>query len=79
VPDTVPPPVFWTVNVWSATLPMFTVPKSMVPVGLTLKSILATALATGEQVLSLPPLSTAETATKYCVLVVSPVSVAVSV
>jgi hypothetical protein len=62
-----------------ATLPMFTVPKSTVPVGLTLKSILGVAPADVEQALSLPPLSTAVTATKYCVLVVSPVSVTLSV
>src|SRR5207237_5724910 len=45
VPDTVPPPVFWTVNVWSATLPMFTVPQSTVPGGLTPHSLLAAAVA----------------------------------
>ncbi len=79
VPDTVPPPVFWTVNVWSRTLPMFTVPKSTVPIGLTLKSILAAALADVEHALSLPPVSTAVTATKYRVPGVRPVSVAATV
>jgi hypothetical protein len=58
---------------------MFTVPKSMVPVGLTLKSILEAALATAEHALSLPPVSTAVTATKYKVPVVRPVSVAATV
>ena len=58
---------------------MFTVPKSTVPVGLTAKSILGTALATVEQALSLPAASTAVTAAKYSVPVVSPVSVAVTV
>ena len=51
----------------------------MMPVGLTVKSILATALATGEHPLSLPPVSTAVTATKYRGPVVRPVSVAATV
>jgi hypothetical protein len=58
---------------------MFTVPKSTVPIGLTLKSILAAALADVEHALSLPPVSTAVTATKYRVPGVRPVSVAATV
>jgi hypothetical protein len=64
VPDTVPPTVFCTVTVWSAKLPRFTVPKFTVPVGLTAKVARATALATDEQALSMPPASTAVIATK---------------
>jgi len=64
VPDTVPPPVFCTVKVRSAKLPMFTVPKSTVAVGVTLKSIRATALNAGIHVLSLPLVFTAATETK---------------
>jgi hypothetical protein len=64
VPDTVPPTVFCTVRVWFATLPRFTVPKFTVPVGLTAKVIRATALATDEQALSMPPASTAVIAMK---------------
>ena len=58
---------------------MFTVPKSTVPVGLTLKSLLAAALAAAEHGLSLPAVLTAVTATKYTVPVVRPVSVAATV
>jgi hypothetical protein len=63
LPATVPPPVFETVNTWSAKLPTLTLPKFTVPVGLTAKSLRATALATPEQALSLPSESTAVTAT----------------
>src|SRR5206468_4293965 len=62
VPDTVPPTVFCTVRVRSATLPRFTLPKLMV--GLTEKVTRAAALATDEQALSMPPESTAVIATK---------------
>src|SRR5206468_12835161 len=62
VPDTVPPTVFCTVKVLSATLPRFTLPKLMV--GLTEKVTRAAALATDEQALSMPPESTAVIATK---------------
>jgi len=64
VPDTVPPTVFCTVKVRSATLPRFTLPKSVVMVGLTENVTRAAALATGEQALSMPPESTAVIATK---------------
>jgi hypothetical protein len=50
-PEIVPPPVFETVKAWSAKPPIFTLPKLTVPVGLTAKSVRATALATLEQVL----------------------------
>jgi len=63
LPDTVPPAVLDTVKVWSAELPRGTPPKFTVPLGLTLKSLLATALALGEQALWLPLASTALTAT----------------
>jgi len=63
VPDTVPLPVFDTVNVCSAKLPRLTLPKFTGPDGLTANSARATALATVEQALSLPPTSTALTAT----------------
>jgi len=48
-PETVPPPVFDTVKVFSAKLPRFTLPKFTVPIGLTTKSARATPLATLEQ------------------------------
>jgi hypothetical protein len=73
-PETVPPPVFDTVTVCSAKLPRFTLPKFIVPVGVTEKSARATALAMLEQALSLPPASMAVTATLYSVPVVSPAS-----
>jgi hypothetical protein len=80
VPDTVPPPVFWTVNVRSAELPTFTVPKFTVPVGLTAKSPRATADCAGaRQALCAPVESTAVTETKYDVPVVSPVSLRLTV
>jgi hypothetical protein len=63
VPETVPPLVFCTVKVRSTKLPILAVPKSTVAVGLTLKSPRAVALASGEHELSLPPVSTAVTAT----------------
>jgi len=50
-PETVPPPVFETVKTRSAKLPIFTLPKFTLPVGLTAKSVRATALATLEQAL----------------------------
>jgi hypothetical protein len=64
VPDTVPPAVFCTVKLWSAMLPRFTLPKFVVLVGLTEKVTRAAALATDEQVLSMPLESTAVIATK---------------
>ena len=67
VPDTVPPPVFCTVNVLFAEPPIDTVPKFTVPVGVTLKSIRATPSASLEQALSLPLVSTAVTRAKYLV------------
>jgi len=51
LPEMVPPPVFETVTILSAKLPRFTLPKFTVPVGLTAKSVRATALATLEQAL----------------------------
>jgi len=50
-PETVPPPVFVTVKTRSAKLPIATLPKFTVPVGLRAKSGRATALATIEQAL----------------------------
>ena len=64
VPDTVPPTAFCTVKVWFAVLPRFTLPKFIVPVGLTENVIRVAALVTGEHALSIPPESTAVTATK---------------
>jgi hypothetical protein len=64
VPDTVPPPVFCTVNERSATLLRFTLPKFVVLVGLIENVPRAAALATDEQALSIPPESTAVIATK---------------
>jgi len=79
VPDTVPPAVFCTVKVRSVKAPRFTLPKFTGPGGVTEKLLRATALAVGEQALSLPPESTAVTATKYVVPLVSPVSLNVTV
>ena len=73
VPVIVPPRVLVTVKVWVAELPMVTLPKAVVPVGVTVKSTCATPLATPEHVLSLPDVSTAVTATLYVVPVVRPV------
>jgi hypothetical protein len=64
VPDTVPPTVFCTVKLCSAMLPRFTLPKFIVLVGLTENVIRAAALAADEQLLSMPPESTAVIATK---------------
>ena len=63
VPETVPSRVLVTVKVRVTTLPRFTLPKFWLPVGLTVKATCATAFATGEQPLSVPPASTAVTAT----------------
>jgi hypothetical protein len=63
VPVTVPVRVLCTVKVWVAELPMLTLPKFTVPVGVTATSTAATALATAEQALSLPLISIAVTAT----------------
>jgi hypothetical protein len=79
VPETVPPLVFCTVKVWSAKLPMVTVPKSTVAAGLTLKSMRATALDDVGHALSLPFVFTAVTATLYSEPAVSPVSLALTV
>src|SRR5437879_379890 len=63
VPVTVPARVLWTVNVWVAELPIVTLPKFTVVVGVAVISTCATAPTEGEHVLSLPPVSTAVTAT----------------
>jgi hypothetical protein len=63
VPAIVPPRVLCTVNVCVAELPMLTVPKFTVVVGVAVMSTCATALATPEQLLSLLLVSTAVTAT----------------
>jgi len=63
VPVVVPPRVLCTVNVWVAELPILTLPKFTVVVGVAAMSTCATALATPEQPLSLPPVSTAVIAT----------------
>jgi hypothetical protein len=47
------------VKVWVAKLPTLTLPKAVVPVGVTATSTCATALATEEHELSVPPVSTA--------------------
>ena len=63
VPVMVPERVLWTVKVWVAELPMLMLPKFTVVVGVAAISTCARALAAAEQVLSLPPMSTAVTAT----------------
>ncbi len=63
VPVTVRLRVLVIVKVWSAELPMLTLPKFSVVVGATVMSTTATALATGEHALSLPARSTPVTAT----------------
>ena len=63
VPVMVPLRVLCTVNVWVAELPILTLPKFTVVVGVTAISTCATPLATPEQPLSLPEVSTAVTAT----------------
>jgi hypothetical protein len=64
VPDTVPPTMFCTVKVRSAEAPRFTLPKFVVPVGLTAKMLRAVALTADVQALSMPPASTAVIATQ---------------
>jgi len=63
VPVIVPPRILCTVNVCVAELPMLTLPKLMLAVGVTPISTCATALPTPEQLLSLPLESTAVMAT----------------
>ena len=63
VPVIVPPRVLCTVNVCVAELPILTVPKFTVVVGVAAMSTCATALATPEHVLSLPLVSIAVIAT----------------
>jgi hypothetical protein len=63
VPVMVPLRVLCTVNVWVAELPILTLPKFTVVVGVTAISTCATPLATPEQPLSLPEVSTAVIAT----------------
>jgi hypothetical protein len=58
-----PARLLWTVKVCSAKLPMLTLPKATVVVGVTAKSGFAVALATAEHVLALPAESTATTET----------------
>jgi hypothetical protein len=70
----VAPAVLDTVYVCSAKLPRFTLPKFTEPLGLTAKSLRATALAAGEHGLWLPLVSTALTDTKYIAPGVSPLS-----
>jgi hypothetical protein len=79
VPETVPPTVFETVRTCSVKLPTFTLPKFMVPVGLTSKTSRATALAGVEQALSPPLESTAVTAMLKSRVVLSPVILAFTV
>jgi hypothetical protein len=74
VPVTVPLRMPWTVKVCVAELPIVTLPKLTVAVGVTAKPACATALAAGEHALSMPPVSTAVTDTLYRVPVVRPVS-----
>jgi hypothetical protein len=63
VPVIVPLRALCTVKFWVAELPTVTLPKFVVPGGVTAMSTWATALATAEHELSLPPASTAVTAT----------------
>ena len=58
-----PARVLWTVKVCSAKVPMLTLPKATVVVGVTVISGIAVALATPEHALGLPPVSTATTET----------------
>jgi hypothetical protein len=74
VPVTVALRVPWTVKVCVAELPIVTLPKLTVVVGVTVKPACATALAAGEQALSIPVVSTAVTDTLYRVPVVRPVN-----
>jgi hypothetical protein len=64
VPDTVPPTMFCTVKVRSTEVSRFTLPKFVVPVGLTEEALRATALTAGVQALCMPPASTAVSATQ---------------
>src|SRR5262245_57374170 len=63
VPVTVPVRVLWTVKIWVAELPMATLPKFTAVLGVTAISTWAAALASAEQGLSRPLVSTAVTAT----------------
>ena len=63
VPVTVPVRVLWTVKLWVAELPMATLPKFTAVLGVTAISTWAAALASAEQGLSRPLVSTAVTAT----------------
>jgi len=63
VPVTVPVRVLVTVKVWLAELPTLTLPKFVVPAGVTPIEGWATALAAAEQELSLPAVSMAVMAT----------------
>jgi hypothetical protein len=74
VPVTVPVRVPWIVKVCVAELPIVTLPKLTVVVGVTVKPACATALAAGEHALSMPPVSTAVTDTLYRVPVARPLS-----
>ena len=74
VPVTVPARAPCNVKVCVAELPIVTLPKLTLVVGVTAKSTCATALAAGEHALSIPPVSTAVTDTLYRVPVVRPVS-----
>jgi hypothetical protein len=64
VPDTVPPAMFFTVKVRSTEVPRLTLPKFVVPVGLTSKVLRAWALTADVQALSMPAASLAVIATK---------------
>src|SRR5262245_11203166 len=74
-----PARLLWTVKVRSAKLPMLTLPKATVVVGVTVKSGFAVALATAEHVLALPAESTATTETLWTVLLIRPMSRALTV
>jgi hypothetical protein len=63
VPVMVPERVLLTVKVWVAELPIVTLPKFTVPVGVASIGSCAVFVATGEHGPSLPPVSTAATAT----------------
>jgi uncharacterized membrane protein len=67
VPERLVVLVFWTVKVRSTVVPTATLPKLVLVVGVTLKSVLATPRASAEQVLSFPDVSTAVMRATYSV------------
>jgi hypothetical protein len=78
-PETVPPLVFCTVKVRSSAVLSAVDPKAIELAGVTVKSVLATPLAVGEQALSFPLPSMAVTRAKYVVPAVRAVMLAETV